>query len=179
MFWVNLREERRFSLHHTETCVIDHISVCYDSSPFDMVSKIVGTKFRLSPCLHVKCHKLTIWVPILVTECPYFIQIWVPIGSLFKKCLTFHQKAQKVRHKGWNSIKSEWKITNYPLTRTKSYVLTNSQTDDDDGNLVEPQFDDRLKAGVAVNKQGQYFVLGAQCLSQERFETQWSSRERE
>ena len=46
--------------------------------------------------------------------------------------------------------------------RTKLYVVTNGQTDDDDGNLVEPQFDDRLKAGAAVNKQGQYFVLGAQ-----------------
>ena len=122
-----------------------------------MVSKIVGTKFHLSPSLHVKCHKWTIWVPILVTEGPYFIQIWVPIGSLFKKCLTFHQKAQKVRHKGWNSIKSEWKITNYPLTRTKSYVLTNSQTNDDDGNLVEPQFDDRLKGLQLTNKDSTLF----------------------
>ena len=31
-----------------------------------MVSKIVGTKFCLSPCLHVKCHKWTIWVPIFL-----------------------------------------------------------------------------------------------------------------
>ena len=38
--------------------------------------------------------------------------------------------------------------------RTKLYVVTNGQTDDDDGNLVEPQFDDRLKKEVQLTNKG-------------------------
>ena len=97
VFWVNLREECQFSLSIQKlenTCIIDYRSVCDDSLPFNINSKIIGTSSVLHFC---QIHFLTP-VYVLISKIddlgpyfycrgsllgPYFIKSWVPIGSLF------------------------------------------------------------------------------------------------